>query len=755
MNSLRSSLKGKLITQFLLVALVPVAIIVALSFNATKNELERNAFDKTAMVNKINRQRVQTFFSTTINDMNLLAASADIRNGVRNLKQYHDKLEVKAQDDFPAKGAAYVRIKAEIDPYIKAYLQNYEYDDLYLICAKHGHVMYSATNGSDLGANLSTGSLHGSALADIWQEVAQSGKLTIHDFSDYAPSGRPEMFIGVPVKDNHATTLAVLVVAVSIDNINELMEEYGQFGQTGDSYIVGDDKLLRSELRFASGDILQKKIDTESVRLALSDEIGTRFSTDASGHEVLSAYGHLGLNESYGVNFEWVVISEIQRAEALAPIKEMLVRVLLTCLPLALLASLFGWWSAMTVVKPVQATLQTIEKLSQGNLDIDYSDSIRDDELGQMQHAFQHMAQTLRRRSEQIAKVATGDLSEDVEIISEQDVVGKSMSEMVDGLRDITASARQISSGDLNVDFSERSEKDELGIALRQMIDNLRTIIGELVSGTSTLAASVSQLSSTSSLLASGAAETSSSMAEVSATVDEVRQTSQISKERAQQVAELAEDANIYAEKGTAATQKTVAGMNLIKEEMDYIAESIVSLSEQGQSVGDIVETVNDLADQSNLLSVNASIEAAKAGEHGKGFTVVAQEVKSLAAQSKQATEQIKTILQDIQKATGAAVMATERGTKAVHSGVELMAQSDETIQVMSDNIASSADFAMQIASSSQQQLAGVEQLAQAMTSIKDAGQQNMDSAHQLEEATSRLEALAVNLQQVSERFTL
>ena len=755
MNFLRSSLKGRLIFQFLLVAVVPVVIVAGLSFNSNKRELEHAAFTQMKTVNQINRQQITDFFSRTINDIELLASSNDIQAGLNKLRHYHDKSDVAAQGKFPTHGDVYKSISSAIDPYVASYLANYDYDDLFLICAKHGHVMYSANKNSDLGANLGSGVLSSSGLAAAWGKVVESGKLTINDFSDYSPSGRPEMFIGVPVKDTSGTIQAVLVVAVSIDNINQIMEQYGQFGETGESYLVGSDKKLRSELRFDSGEVLQKNVDSESVRLALDDKAGVHISVNYGGREVLSAYTHMGLNERFGVDFEWAVVSDIHSAEALAPVHKLLSDILMICLPLIALACLLGWWSALRVVKPVQATLRNIEKLSMGDLNISNDEICGNDELGKMRNAFVRMSKVLQRRSEQITKVAAGDLSDDVEVMSEQDVVGKAMSDMVAGLREITASARQISAGDLDVDFSERSDKDELGIALRQMIDNLREIIGELVGGTATLAASVRQLSSTSSLLASGAAETSTSMAEVSATVDEVRQTSQISKERAEQVAELAEDANVYAEKGTEATRKTVVGMNLIKEEMDYIAESIVALSEHGQSVGDIVETVNDLADQSNLLSVNASIEAAKAGEHGKGFTVVAQEVKSLAAQSKQATEQIKTILQDIQKATGSAVMATERGAKAVHAGVELMAQSDETIQVMSDNIGSSADFALQIASSSQQQLAGVEQVAQAMLSIKDAGQQNMDSARQLEDATQRLETLAVDLQQLSERFTL
>src|SRR5207302_9134131 len=117
-----------------------------------------------------------------------------------------------------------------------------------------------------------------------------------------------------------------------------------------------------------------------------------------------------------------------------------------------------------------------------------------------------------------------------------------------------------------------------------------------------------------------------------------------------------------------------------IQSQMESIAESIVRLSEQSQSIGEIISTVNDLAEQSNLLAVNAAIEAAKAGEQGKGFTVVAHEVKSLAEQSKQATSQVRAILSDIQRATNGAAMAVEQGAKAVEEGVRQSAEAGRSI---------------------------------------------------------------------------
>ncbi len=196
-------------------------------------------------------------------------------------------------------------------------------------------------------------------------------------------------------------------------------------------------------------------------------------------------------------------------------------------------------------------------------------------------------------------------------------------------------------------------------------------------------------------------------------------------------------------------------GMNRIREQMETIAESIVNLSEQGQAIGEIIATVNDLAEQSNLLAVNAAIEAAKAGEHGKGFAVVAHEVRSLAVQSKEATAQVRTILNDIQKATNAAVMATEQGSKAVEAGERQSGEAGEAIRLLADSIADSADASTQIAASSHQQTVGMEQVAQAMENIKQASTLSVTSTRQAEQSAQNLHELGQKLKGLVEQFKL
>jgi len=323
-------------------------------------------------------------------------------------------------------------------------------------------------------------------------------------------------------------------------------------------------------------------------------------------------------------------------------------------------------------------------------------------------------------------------------------------------IKEISGIAEQVTAGNLTVNVPSNNRKDEVG-ALTQtfhtMVENLREVTQETREGVNVLASSANEILASTIQVAASAAETATAMSEVTVTVEEIKQTAQVSSQKARYVSESAQKAAQISQRGKKAVDDSIEGMNHIWEQMGLIAESIARLSEQSQAIGGIIATVDDLAEQSNLLAVNASIEAAKAGEQGKGFAVVAQEVKSLAEQSKQATAQVRTILNDIQKATSAAVMATEQGGKAVEAGVKQSSEAGESIRMLTDNIVESAQAAMQIAASSQEQSIGMDQIALAMENIKQAGMQNVDSTKQVEAAAQDLQELGQKLKQLVEHY--
>jgi methyl-accepting chemotaxis protein len=371
---------------------------------------------------------------------------------------------------------------------------------------------------------------------------------------------------------------------------------------------------------------------------------------------------------------------------------------------------------ARNISRPLKEITATAERMAAGDLDVNISTNHRRDEVGVLAHTFSKMTQSLAA---------------------------------------MAGVARKIADGDLRVKINPQSENDLLGNAFATMVQNLQGLTVQITESVNVLGSSASEISTSTTQLAANASETATAVTETTTTVEEVRQTAQVASQKAKSVSESAQKAAQISQSGKKSADESVDGMQRIRREMESIADSMVRLSEQTQAIGQIIATVEDLAAQSNLLAVNASIEAAKAGEQGKGFAVVAQEVRGLAEQSKHATNQVRTILSDIQKATGAAVMATEQGSKAVEAGVKQSGQAGQSIQTLANSVSEAAQAAALIAASSQQQLVGVDQVASAMESIKQASTQNVASARQLETAAHNLTELGQKLKQLVQQYRL
>jgi methyl-accepting chemotaxis protein len=323
-------------------------------------------------------------------------------------------------------------------------------------------------------------------------------------------------------------------------------------------------------------------------------------------------------------------------------------------------------------------------------------------------------------------------------------------------IREIAAAASRIAAGDLGVAVKRTSRADEIGVLVDKfadMVDSIRQMTQELKTGAEVLAETASEILATTSQVAASVAETAASVSQTSTTMEEVKQTVHMSADKARLVSEGAQRTAQAAKNGREAVQEVGQGMSHLREQVEAVAASILRLSERSQAIGEIIAAVNDLADQSNLLAVNAAIEAARAGEHGRGFAVVAQEVKSLADQSKQATAQVRTILGEIQKATSSAVLATEQGTKAVDLGVRQSARAGESINELTQILEAAAEAAVQIAASSQQQLAGVSQVAMAMDSIRQASSLNATGIRQAENAVKSVNQLGQKLATLAQKY--
>jgi methyl-accepting chemotaxis protein len=224
------------------------------------------------------------------------------------------------------------------------------------------------------------------------------------------------------------------------------------------------------------------------------------------------------------------------------------------------------------------------------------------------------------------------------------------------------------------------------------------------------LRSSISQITATAKQSAATAAEQASTVAEVSTTVEEISQTTKVASDTAEGVVNVAEEALSQGRRGLDAIVKAKDALKLLNE------------------ISVIVDTVNDLSELSNLLAVNASIEAHRAGEHGRGFVVVASEVRSLAEQSKNATKKIRDMLRK-----------TEQGWQDIEAVHDVIGNLNSVLE-------ESSDKSRQIAGASNQQAVGIQQIADAMTNVNQGGQDTAVGAKQLEEASQNLQDIAADI---------
>ncbi len=385
------------------------------------------------------------------------------------------------------------------------------------------------------------------------------------------------------------------------------------------------------------------------------------------------------------------------------------------------------------------------------------------------------IAGNLSKVTDAATRLAQGDLSQRVTVRTgdEIETLATAFNTMAERLQERVAAEEQaratlqsavnaysaftsrVATGDLTAHIDGQFQGDLAVLAqqLNEMVASLAELAGELRSGTHSISTAATEIFATVSEHTASANQQSAAINQVTATVSEAQASSQQVVSKAGEVAQLAQEAVRVGQDGAESVEAILAGMQEIRSKVENIAQNILLLSEQTQQIGEIIATVTDIADQSNILAINAAIEAAKAGEQGKGFAVVAGEVRNLAEQSKQATAKVRSILVDIQKATNAAVLVTEQGTRGVESGMSLAQRAGDVIGQLSGSVRNSAQSAQQISAAARQQSLAMDQIAQAMREINQATIQFVTGARQSQAAAEGLSDLAHQLQGMAERY--
>lgn len=309
-------------------------------------------------------------------------------------------------------------------------------------------------------------------------------------------------------------------------------------------------------------------------------------------------------------------------------------------------------------------------------------------------------------------------------------------------IAELTSAATKVLAGDLRTSLPQVSESNVLSpliLVFGQVVAAMREDKRQIADAVHVLSESLTQILSATSASAEDSRATATTVTETTLAAEEVRQTTVAAAESSKFVADLAEETAKVSLEGKKATSDTVTQMTRMREQMKTIAEGMAGLLEKSQAIAEITSTVDDLAQQSNLLAVNAAVEAARAGELGKGFSVVAQEVKALAALSKEATAEVRRILGDIQKAIASAAVSIEQGSGIVQGAVTQSNDAGKAIEALTRSVSEAASAAAQIAAANDDQLLGIDQVVKAMKGIQESMYRHAESSTSIDTAARHL----------------
>jgi len=309
--------------------------------------------------------------------------------------------------------------------------------------------------------------------------------------------------------------------------------------------------------------------------------------------------------------------------------------------------------------------------------------------------------------------------------------------------------------GDLTkrVNLDRGDEVGQLAKWFDTFVGNLHGLIKQVAEATQQVAAASTEIAASSEQMATGLTEQQKQSEQVSAAVEQMARSVTEVASKSGGAAQAATDSGKEATEGGKIVEQTVTQMQGIAEQVNTSAASVSALGKKSEQIGQIIGVINDIADQTNLLALNAAIEAARAGEHGRGFAVVADEVRKLAERTTQATEEVANSIREIQSETGTAVQNIEAGTQRVGKGVELANAAGEALGRIVNASATLQTMVQSIAAAAEEQSAASEEIARSVESISAVTKESTHGAQQAATAATELSKQAEKLQSLVGRF--
>lgn len=680
--------------------------------------------------------------------------------------QYHyivnnpNPLGTKEEYYYATDASGYTRFHKNYHRQVNDFRQRFNLGDIYLVDIDTGNVIYSSLKNIDFATSLVDGAFAKTGLGEAFSASRQAphGQVSLIDFANYFPEyDVPEAFMSTPIFDGRQR-VGVLIFRLSIDTINDIMTyskawRVDESGRTGETYIVASDGTMRNDSRMLiedkerylagiqdsglEADAIQEiamkdtsvglqRVDSPGVRSAFSGVTGYDLFPDYRGDFVLSAFSPINVT-----GLSWAIFSDISEAESLERLEALTSEIQTGSIPIALAILILGGGAGIIffgrVAAPISHLEETVTRVAEGDFTA-RADIKTGDELETLANAFNGL---LDDRLSALAKAE-----------KENEMLNNSIIELL-------KASFQLSQRDLTVQVPVTEDvTGPLADAINQMATETSRVllnVRRISDDVEAVSLQVKVQGDKVSKMAEKEREiVDTTMAELSAAAEAMNKIAEV----AQSCNEIAQQATRSTQTALATVTSTVDGMGEIRETIHETEKRIKRLGERSQEISSIVDIINNIAERTHVLALNASMQAAAAGEAGRGFSVVADEVQRLAESSRNATSQISALVKNIQVETNDTIATMDRTIQQVVEGSRLAERAGEQMKETQNTTANLVQVVQQIAMASRQQAQISNDLRERVQVIQQSTQ---ETARQLDEQTIQTDRLVEYSKQLIE----
>ncbi len=655
MNWKDIQISNKLIIVFLAIGLIAVIALGLISFNQSKESLIASSTSQLIAVRDIKKNQVNDFFEERLADIRVYSFNTAIQMAAERF--------INAFEEEGLQGDQYQEWETLHGSKLETYVSEYHYYDLFFISNK-GDVVYTVAKESDLGKNLLKGSLSNSSLAEAFNKGMNDYSLI--DFSWYEVSEEPAAFVSGPIEKANGERIGVLVYQLSLEAINDIMQERSGMGETGETYLVGPDKLMRSDSYLDpqghsvkasfKGTVAENGVSTEAVNEALAGKTDAKIIIDYNGNPVFSAYTPVKFGET-----TWAMMAEIDEAEVMAPVNALGRQIVIVAILVALVIIVVSIVFARSIAKPIHKGVEFAKKLSQGDLTAEI-DVNQKDEIGVLADALKGMLMKLkdivvniRGNAENIAAASMQMSSSSQEMsqgateqASSAEEVSSSMEEMVSNIQQNTDNSQQTEKIAIKSSegVQEGNKSSEISVQAMKDIAEKITIINDIAFQTNILALNAA-------VEAARAGEHGKGFAVVAS---EVRNLAERSKVAADEIDQLSKNGVDVSERAG----KQLAG---IVPEIERTAKLVQEISAASIEQNSGADQINNAIQQLNQVTQQNAAASEEMATSSEELASQAEQLKELMAFFKidqAATARQEEIAKQFEQATKTAVEKTK-----------------------------------------------------------------------------------------------